>query len=305
MTVRFSGTHFDDENLEKPISSTQSTVVSVLRSLLFLPSTRLDRFKKAIDSGADAVVLDLEDGVEAGARAEARKALGELAERQFDGVETPVYVRLNAQRCRDGVLDLASILAWQTWPSGFMLPKVETAGEVHQFAQLAETEGRRIDLLPVIETAIGLARVDGIAAEARGISGLAFGSADYTSETTGTMDRCSLLGPRGRIVNAAAIARAPAIDGVTLDLDDSDGLEAECRHIRALGFAGKIAIHPKQVPVINRVFLPTSEELDWAAGVIEASKGTDAGAFSFRGQMIDAPVLARARRLLGQPKQDP
>lgn len=246
------------------------------------------------------MVLDLEDGVEPEARAAARTALGELAGRRFEGVETPIYIRLNVQRCPDGVLDLAAALAWMHWPAGFMLPKVESAAEVLQFRRIAEALNRPIDLLPVIETALGLARADDIAGRCGEISGLAFGSADYTAETTGSMEHEALLGPRARIVNAATIATAPAIDGVSLDLDDPDGLEAECRHVRSLGYGGKIAIHPKQVPVINRIFAPTAAELDWANSVLEVSASAGTGAFAFEGQMIDAPVLARARRLLAQ-----
>ncbi len=271
-----------------------------MRSLLFLPATRLERFAKAIASGADAVILDLEDGVDPGARTEARAALLELAEARFNDVETDIYVRLNSQRCPDGILDLAAALSWDHWPTGFMLPKIESAVEILQIKALADAQSKSAMLIPVIETPLGLARIDGIAAECGMIGGIGFGAVDYTSETTGSMEREALLFPRSRIVNAAAIASAPAIDGPWLDLDDLDGLYADCRHGRSLGFGGKIAIHPKHVATINRAFSPSTTEADWAARVLEASEKAGIGAFSFEGRMIDAPVLTRARRLIAQ-----
>lgn len=273
-----------------------------MRSLLFLPATRLDRFEKAIGSGADAVILDLEDGVDPGKRVEARAALRDLAALRFNAVDTAIYIRLNAQRCPDGVLDLAEVLSWDHWPKGFMLPKVEHAAEILQIRALADAKEKSITLIPVIESPLGLAHVDVIATRCGAIGGVGFGAVDYTSETTSTMDREALLTARARIVNAAAIAGAPAIDGPWLDLDDIDGLKDDCRHARSLGFGGKIAIHPKHVDAINHAFSPTATELDWAARVLEASKMAGTGAFSFEGRMIDAPVLARARRLIEQAK---
>ncbi len=267
---------------------------------MFLPATRLDRFAKAIASGADAVILDLEDGVDPGARAEARTALGELAASNYGAVDTPVYVRVNAQRSPDGIFDMAAILSFDHWPMGFMLPKIESVVEVLQIKALADARSKTITLVPVIETPLGLARVEEIAATCGRIGGIGFGAVDYTSETTGSMDREALLAPRARIVNAAAIASAPAIDCPWLDLDDLDGLDADCRHGRSLGFGGKIAIHPKHIATINRAFSPTAAEAEWATRVLEASEKAGIGAFSFEGRMIDAPVLARARRLIEQ-----
>ncbi|MGI9434514.1 MAG: HpcH/HpaI aldolase/citrate lyase family protein [Geminicoccaceae bacterium] len=271
-----------------------------MRSLLFLPSTRLERFEKAINSGADAVILDLEDGVDPGSRANARAALTDLASADFRNVGNRIYIRINTQRCPDGILDMAMALAWEHWPKGFMLPKVEHTSEIRQIQELAVAKSKPIDLIPVIESAIGLARAEHIAAECGEIGGLAFGAVDYVSETRGSLERDTLLGPRSRIVNAAAIAAAPAIDGPWLDLDDIDGLEEDCRHARSLGFAGKIAIHPKHVATINRMLRPSAAEVDWARRVIEASAHAGTGAFAFEGRMIDAPVLAQARRLLDQ-----
>lgn len=264
-----------------------------------------------MSSGADAVILDLEDGVDPALRAEARAALGELAARNFRGEATSegkaprVFVRINALSTVDGIHDVAALLGWAHWPDGLMLPKVESAMEVAQIRRLAAEAEKPASVIPVIETATGLARADAIAANCGAIGGIGFGSADYTAETGGTMGRDALLVARGRIANAAAIAGAPAIDGAWLDLDDEAGLAAETRHARDLGFSAKIAIHPRQVATINRELAPSPAEAEQAARLLDAASRNGGGAFRFEGRMIDAPVLARARRILGEAHQPP
>lgn len=267
-----------------------------LRSLLFLPATRLDRLDKALASGADTVVLDLEDGVGPGDKAAARAALGDLAGGRLASCAGRIAVRINALATPEGIRDMAALLDWPCWPAMIVVPKVEAAAEVRQVAALVSAHSPAPALLLTIETARGIAAAQEVAGAAPPGAVLGYGSADHMAETGGTMCAASLAFGRGQIVNAAAACGLRAVDGVWLDFRDRAGLEAEARLVRSMGFAGKIGIHPDQVPPINAVFSPTPEELAQARALLEAEAAAGGGAFAVNGRMVDAPVLARARR---------
>ena len=268
----------------------------LIRSLLFTPATRLDRLEKALSSGADIVILDLEDGVGSSDKSAARAALAELAGRGFDGAAGRIGVRINALDSADGIRDMAAMLDWPTWPALLAVPKVRSGFELRQAQALVGRHPTR--LLITLETAPGVAGAVAILADAPASAIVGYGSADHTAETGAEMSEAGLAWARGQIVNAAATAGIPAVDGVWLDYGDLAGLEAEARLVKSMGFAGKIAIHPAQVATINAVFAPTEAEIETARAMLAASRAAGDGAFSFNGKMVDAPVLARARRLV-------
>lgn len=268
----------------------------MIRSLLFTPATRLDRLQKALSSGADMVILDLEDGVGPSDKSAARAALAELARRGFDGEAGRIGVRINSLGSADGIRDMAAMLDWPAWPSLLAVPKVQSGFELRQVQALAGRHPTR--LLITLETALGVARAVAILAEAPRSAIVGYGSADHTAETGAAMSGTGLAWARGQIVNAAATAGIPAVDGVWLDYGDLGGLETEARLVKSMGFSGKIAIHPAQVATINTVFSPTEAEIETARAMVAASRAAGDGAFSFNGKMVDAPVLARARRMV-------
>lgn len=276
----------------------------LLRSLLFLPALRLDRLEKALGSNADMVVLDLEDGVGPEDKSAARRALGELSATRMKTHAGRTAVRINSLATADGIRDLAAILDWEAWPAMLVLPKVESAAEVRQMVSLVSGRRRRPTLLLTLETAAGIAAADTVASAAPPGSVLGYGSADHMAETGGMMTEASLAFGRAQVVNAAASQRLSAVDGVWLDFRDPDGLTAEARLAKSMGFSGKIAIHPDQIGPIHRVFTPTPDEIAGAKELMKAAETAGSGAFAFNGKMIDAPVLARARKMVEAMERD-
>ena len=268
-----------------------------LRSLLFTPANRLDRLDKALAAGPDWVALDLEDGVAANQKAAARDALDAFARDGLAAVADRVAVRINPPMGSHGIRDLSAMLDWPVWPGMLILPKVEARAQVSQTAGLIEELGHATRILVTLESAAGVAGAHTILAGAPADAAVGYGSADHMSEVGGNMDAGALAWGRSQVLNAAACAGIPALDGVWLDFRDQDGLLAEARLVRAMGFAGKIAIHPNQIRTIHEAFSPTAEEVEAAKGMIAAAPAAGGGAFAYRGQMVDAPVLERARRI--------
>lgn len=274
------------------------------RSILMNPATRLDRLEKALNARPDWVTLDLEDGVGPGDKDAARRALTGFAGSALAALADRVAVRINAPGTPDGIRDLAAMLDWPVWPGLVVLPKVEAEAQAQQLAALLATRAPAPKVLLTLETAAGIADAVAIARAAPPGAALGYGSADHMAETGGTMSEASLAFGRAMVLNAAATAGIPAIDGVWLDYRDPEGLAAEAELVKSMGFAGKIAIHPDQIGPINTVFSPTQEEIATARAMLAASRDAGGGAFAFNGKMVDAPVLARAARIANMKGND-
>jgi len=272
-------------------------VAALLRSVLFVPGIRPDRFERAVLAGADAVVFDLEDSVDPARKAEARRAVG-----QFLGAPRPsgplLLVRVNGAGTtwhRDDVTFAAGLAA----RPGVVVPKAEAPDTIAAVA--AALRGRA--LLPLVETARGVLNAASLAAAAP-VPAVLFGAEDLTAEVgvPRTLDGEELLFARSQVVLAATAAGADAIDAVFTALEDLDGLRRDASRARALGFRGKMAVHPDQIPVIHDVFTPSAADVAHARRVVEAFDAAEArgeGVIRLDGRMIDAPVVARARRVLG------
>lgn len=257
-----------------------------MRTYLFVPGDRPERFAKALGAGADAVILDLEDAVSASNKSLARE---HVARAVAEGAE--VILRINGADTADFVDDLALLRGLRV--KAVMLPKAESLEPLVELAAVSNTA-----VIPLIETALGVWDVLNIA-RAGGVERLAFGSIDFQVDVGCDGSDEALLYARSQIVLASKIAGVQApIDGVSISLDDVEVITTEASRSRALGFAGKLCIHPRQVPVVNRVFTPTADELDWARRVIEASQHAGGGAVSVDGAMVDLPVLLKAQNLL-------
>ncbi|MEG5262905.1 CoA ester lyase [Pseudomonas sp. JDS28PS106] len=273
---------------------------TIIRSALFVPGSRPERFAKALAAGADAVIVDFEDAVEEPLKAQARDNLA-----AFLG-QTPsarVWVRVNAPAHPEHAQDLAFCAA-QSGVAGVLLPKVENAIQVAAVARTGKP------VWPIIESAKGLLALADIAA-APGTERLSFGSLDLALDLNLTPDTPSatLFLDQARMsvqLHSRGADLQPPLDGVYPAIEDPDGLEQAVRHAADMGYGGALCIHPRQVPVIHATLIPDQARLDWARRVIAASAAADgAGAFKLDGQMIDAPVLLRAERLLALAATDP
>lgn len=246
----------------------------------------------------DWVAIDLEDGVSPSDKSESRQRLTEFSKRRFDGNAYRLGVRINALSTADGINDIAAMLDWPFWPDLLILPKVESPIQIRQISEIAASRGPVPTLLITLETALGVENAHEILGSAPAGSIVGYGSADHMAETGGDMSATSLAWARGRIVNAAAAAGLPALDGVWLQFKDIEGLLNEARLVKSMGFAGKIAIHPDQIDPIHAVFSPTDAEIETARAMVAAFDNAGGNAISFRGKMVDAPVLERARRMI-------
>ena len=269
------------------------------RSVLFSPGDRPELMRKAPSTGADAVVFDLEDAVApdrtASARESVREVLGELAE-SGDEPGPEVCVRVSPPG-RGAAADLDVVLDGPG-PDALVLPKAKTAGDVTDLADLAAEGGADLPVLALIETAGGVLGAESIAA-ADPADALVFGAEDLAAGLGATRtDRgTEVLYAREHVVLAASAAGVDAIDTVHTDFEDEAGLRETTRFARDLGYDGKLAIHPAQVGPINEAFTPDSERVAWARRVLAARAETDAAVFAVDGEMIDAPLLARAERV--------
>jgi citrate lyase subunit beta/citryl-CoA lyase len=258
---------------------------------LFVPGNRPERFDKALASGADAVILDLEDAVAPDDKDRARANVREWIDAHRDAADR-VVVRINDRAARWFDADLA--LFRQGGLRFAMLPKTETAEEIAAVRAALPQDGH---VLPLIETARGVEGLHAIAT-APGVLRLAFGTLDYAVDLDLSGDERGLAYPAARIALASRCAGIDVpIAGVTADIDDDARLLADLAFARAFGFGAKLCIHPKQVAAIHKALLPSAAEIDWAKRVLAAADGA-AGAVQVDGKMVDRPVVLRAWAIL-------
>lgn len=257
------------------------------RSLLFAPADRPERFAKALASGADAVIIDLEDAVAPDRKSEARETLRQWLKTAI--VTRPVIVRINAIDTAWFVDDAA--LCRSPRIAAVMLAKTERAGDLGAI-------GGHASLIPLIESAAGFAAIRSIAAAPR-VLRLAFGAIDFQLDMNMQASREELLVYRSELVLASRLANIePPIDSPSTSIDDIDSVEAEAQHARRMGFGGKLCIHPRQVEAVNRSFMPSEAEADWARRVIALAESAQGAATALDGRMVDKPVVLRAISIL-------
>ncbi len=245
------------------------------RSYLFVPGNRPERFAKACASGADAVIVDLEDAVPPAERPAARAAVA-----SWLSPEHPVLVRISDD------IGLCS----HPGVAGVVLPKAE---RVEDIMAIGHT-----NILPIIETARGFWNLTAIA-HAPNVRRLMFGSIDFQVDLGIHGEGEELLYFRSQLVLVSRIAALdPPVDGITTAFNTPDLVRADAVRARRLGFGGKLCIHPKQIATVNNCFGPTAEEYAWAKRVIDAVSKTNGEAISLHGEMIDRPVVARAEAIL-------
>jgi citrate lyase subunit beta/citryl-CoA lyase len=273
-----------------------------LRSLLFVPGDRPDRMAKATASGADALILDLEDSVAAEKKAEARRAVAAF----LAGPRAlPIFVRIDNASAEQ---DLAAIISAK--PDGIVLPKAESGKAVARLDQRLSALGdSAAQILPIAtETPAAIFALGSYGAAGPRLCGLSWGVEDLSAavgaatarETDGRYTPLFET-VRALALFAASAAGVPAIETIYPALDDEKGLKAYAERGRRDGFTGMLAIHPAQIAIINKAFTPSATEVAWAKRVAEAfAANPHAGVLKLDGQMLDAPHLARAKNILNR-----
>ena len=285
--------------------ATDAAAERIRRGLLFVPAVRPDRFPKALATGADAVCIDLEDGVAPGAKDAARaQALALLAGRGPSAAE--VSLRINDAKTPLGQTDLAALVDSGARPDALMLPKVAGAEEIRAVdAALTLGGGGALPLIVQIETAAGLLAAAEIAAASPHVSAVFFGAIDLSADLGCAVEWEALLYARSRVVLAAGAAGVAALDSPFMDVPALDALAEETSRVRRLGFTGKAAIHPTQVRVIQKAFAPSAAETAWARKIVAAYERQQGGVLLVEGQLIELPVVRSARRTLAACGETP
>ncbi|WP_222911499.1 HpcH/HpaI aldolase/citrate lyase family protein [Pseudomonas sp. DNDY-54] len=268
----------------------------IVRTALFVPATRPERFPKALASGADAVIIDLEDAVAENLKAEAR---GHLDAFLGANPEAEILVRINASGHSEQAKDL-ELCAARPGVIGVLLPKAESAEQVQAVAAIGKP------VWPIIESARGLVHLAEIA-HADGVERLSFGALDLgldlgLASGTAAAERILDQARYGLLLQSRLAGLALPLDTVFPDIKNLHGLAQTVADARDMGFGGLLCIHPSQVAGVHETLMPSADELAWAQRVRDAGASGE-GVFVVDGQMIDAPVIGRARRLLQRAGQ--
>lgn len=285
-------THIESQNVQVMIKSLADT-----KTWLFVPATRIDRVEKAFVSGADAVIVDLEDAVAQVDKAQARAALKDYYDAQHEAKSyRPIWLRINQAGSAEFIKDLALC---QQLPelAGVLLAKAEKAADIEKVYQ--ET---RLPVIAVIENAIGLYRIDEMA-KARGLIAFSYGFLDLCNDLQVQVDTASadIIANQIRyqlILTSKVHQMLAPIDSVYADFNDSKGLHKRVQLWSQMGMSGMLCIHPKQVDIVKQALQPTASELEFAQRVIEEYERSGQAVFKVEGNMVDAPVIERSYQLL-------
>ncbi len=284
------------------------------RSWLFVPGDSERKLAKCWSSGADAIIIDLEDSVTAENKALARITTAEaIRQARASGVTTTIVIRLNA--LQTGLVSDDIVATIRAGADGFVAPKVANAADVETFAQLldrAEVQGQEQSAIIPIATEVpeAIFRLDEIARAHERVRGLFWGMEDLGAEVGARRTRRddgeildAFKTVRSLAMFAAASAGIACVDTPFVDIANADGLTKEATEASWMGFSGKLAIHPAQVEPINVAFSPSPEEIEDALTILRMSREGGGAAFRYKGKMVDTPHLTAAERLLARLDQ--
>ncbi len=275
------------------------------RSYLFVPGSRPERWGKAIAAGADAVIIDLEDAVAPQDKADARRAVLAFLKEAPEGAGD-IFVRINSPRSLIGHHDLGGLLDAASSGArfgGIVVPKA-SVGDVALLGDLIADVDKSIEIGALIETCAGIEDAPKIAKASSFLTFLMFGGADLASELGVEIAWDPLLPGRARLVQAAAGAAISSIDMPWIALADEAGERAEMQRSFALGFKGRAAIHPKQVPIIHKMLAPDPDVVEQARRVIAAFEEAAGGVCLLDGRLVERPIIERSRQILARAGRD-
>ncbi len=265
--------------------------------MLFVGGLVLEGLAATLASGADLVVVDLEDAVPPGRKEEARAAALRAAAACTVPAGVQLMARVNAMSEPEGPADIDAILREGAAFAGLMLPKVEGPDEVRAAAERVGAAGREIDLYPIIETAEGLERCVEIARSHPRVKALTFGGFDLSTALGCEMAWEPLLYARSRAVHAAALARIEVLDSPFPDVADLAGLAESCARVKALGMTGKAAKHASQIPTILAAFSPTAKEIERARAIVALYEADPTRPLMYDGKLVELPTVKRMQRI--------
>ncbi|VTY35174.1 (3S)-malyl-CoA thioesterase [Xylophilus ampelinus] len=273
-------------------------VIARARSFLFVPGTRPERFEKALDAGADCVIVDLEDAVAPDQKATARAQLAQRLPGFTHAQLARTLVRINPSGTPWHAQDLVVVAEWVGQGlAGVMVPKAESPS---QLRAVGLALGPSATMVPLVESLAGLDAIDVIARTPQ-VARLAFGHLDFQLDLG---MRCEAEESELAYIRFALVAASrraelpPPIDGVTTDTGNVQRLQKDVQRARGFGFGGKLCIHPAQVAAVNEALAPSTVELEWAQRVVAAADRHGGAAFSLDGRMVDLPVIRSAQRTL-------
>lgn len=281
---------------------TDNEYIQKRRSFIFCPGNKPDMIPKALSSGADMVCIDLEDAI-----IPAHKDISRVSTvKAFENISIPsgveTLIRINDVNSKDGKEDIKAILNSSNTASGLMLPKIQSVDEVIDLENKIKLSNKVLNMHIIIETNKALENAWNIAHSSPLIKSLLFGGVDMSADLGCNGDWMSLLYARSRVVHAAAGAGIDAIDVPFLDLEDMQGMQDEAQKSKNLGFSGKGSIHPKQIALLNNVFTPSEEEVEYANKVIKAFNDASDGLVVVDGKLIEKPVLRTALKIIANSK---
>ena len=268
--------------------------IQSLKSWLFTPATKADRFERASEVHADALIIDLEDAVALLDKQKARTAALQYLAQPAQG-RLPCALRINAPVTRTGIEDLRSLLESSAAPDYIILPKCDSPAFIRMVRTLLDQAAKDTEMIALIESAKAVEALPDIVGSEVRPGALMFGAADMEADLGAKTGWEPLLFVRSRIVQVAASAGIVAVDSPFFDTADLEGLKKETTAARDLGFHGKAAIHPKQISVINEVFVPSDEEIAKARQILAVNQQ---GVGSVDHQMVDEAIARKARRTL-------
>jgi citrate lyase subunit beta/citryl-CoA lyase len=278
--------------------------MTIARSLLFVPATSAGKIERAFGSEADGVIVDLEDSVAASRKAAAREALGPI----FESPRRNAYVRINAASTPHCLRDLDALPLAAI--AGIVLPKAESACDIEtvdwvltQLELPRDVPAGSVSIFAIIETARGVREIDAIARATPRLRRLLFGAVDLSSDL-GTPVEEESVASQARFAIACASRAAglePPMDAPQLAIDDDERLRTSARRAKAQGFRGKLCIHPAQIAIVNAAFSPSAAEIERARRIVaafEEAEKAGRAALVVDGEMVDYPVVERARQLI-------
>ena len=270
--------------------------IKVRRSFIFTPGLNPDMFPKALESGADMVCIELEDGIAIKDKNQARKNTIDALKTLQVKNDVELVVRINCQRTKFGLLDLEAFISSKLKIKALMLPKVKTPDEISFIDDLLTDCDLDTNLHVIMETNEALESIYDIAHSSKRIVALYFGGVDMAAELRVPNNYQNLIYARSKLVHAGASAGVDVIDVPYLDLEDMSGMKKEAELVRDLGFTGKGSIHPKQINILNEIFTPPKEEIDKAKKIINQFNASNTGLVVIDGKLIEKPVLREMQR---------
>jgi (S)-citramalyl-CoA lyase len=277
--------------------STMENLLSI-RTMLFTPANRPERFEKAKDFGADGIVIDLEDSVSLANKDNAREIVVNYLKNSSPLKNFIRCLRINSIKTPAGLKDLSALIDNKLLPDVVVIPKTEYEAEIKIIDTLLKPQS--IPYIALIETAMGLHNSASIATCSPNVQAICFGGGDLAADLGATLTWEPMLMARSLIVRSAAMAGIAVFDVPYLHLNEADdrGIQEETERVKALGYTGKFAIHPKQVKPILDVFTPQQEEIDRAQRIVDVYEKSQGNVCEIDGKMIDVPLVRSAKRVL-------